>query len=192
MDYWDGCGGEVDKGKLLKRECYGGLDLSTSEDLTAFVLVFPPENEKERWQILCHFYVPEEQIIQRSRRDRVQYDMWARANYITPTPGDAVDYDFIRRDVNNAAEVFDLKEVAFDPWGATKLAGELLNYDGIPMVEHRQGYKSMSPPMKELFKAVKRKELNHGNHPVLRWCADNLVVQTDAAESRRKTRRGNG
>jgi phage terminase large subunit-like protein len=173
MDYWDGCGGEVDKGKLLKRECYGGLDLSTS----------PPENEKERWQILCHFYVPEEQIIQRSRRDRVQYDMWARANYITPTPGDAVDYDFIRRDVNNAAEVFDLKEVAFDPWGATKLAGELLNYDGIPMVEHRQGYKSMSPPMKELFKAVKRKELNHGNHPVLRWCADNLVVQTDAAEN---------
>jgi len=183
MDKWDACNGEVKKDELVKRICYGGLDLSSSIDLTAFVLVFPPEKPNEKWKILSRFYVPEDNIFERSRKDNVPYDMWVRSGLITATPGNVIDYAFIRKDVNNAAKIYNLKEVAFDPWGAVKLATELHEEDGIEMVEHRQGFKSMSPPTKDLLKMVMSGQLAHGDNPVLRWCADNLAVKIDAAEN---------
>lgn len=121
--------------------------------------------------------------MRRSKEDRVPYNLWRDQGFITATPGEVVDYDFIRRDVNRAAELYDLQDVAYDPWGAVKLANDLDEKDGIPMVEHRQGYRSMSPPTKELYKLVKSVAIAHGGNPVLRWCADNLVVETDAAEN---------
>ena len=183
MDKWDLCGEDFDKEALVKCECYGGLDLSSSIDLTAFVLVFPPAVKGERWKILPKFYIPEDNMLERSKRDRVPYDMWVRAGLITATPGNVVDYGFIRRDVNNAAKIYNLKEVAFDPWGAVRLATDLQEADGITMVEFRQGWKSMSPPMKDLLKMTMNSELQHDGHPVLRWCANNLAVKIDAAEN---------
>jgi len=183
MEKWDECDGKIDKEKLVKRTCYGGLDLSSSTDLTAFVLVFPPENKGEKWQILPHFFVPEDNIMERARRDKVPYDMWVRAGLITATPGNVVDYAWVRKAVNNAANIYNLKEVAYDPWGAVKLATELNEEDGITMVEHRQGWKSMSPPTKELLKMTLGVEFAHGGNPVLRWNADNLVVKIDPAEN---------
>jgi phage terminase large subunit-like protein len=185
MDKWDSCTVPVRRRDLLGRTCYGGLDLSSNRDLTAFVLVFPPESEADDdlWRVVCHFYVPENNIMQRAKDDRVPYDLWRDRGFITATTGDVVDYEFIRRDVNRAADDFDLREVAYDPWGAVKLAVELDSQDGIVMVEHRQGYKSMSPPMKELDKLVRAEQIAHGGNPVLRWCADNLAVDVDAAEN---------
>ena len=184
MDKWDACDGEVNKGDLIKRACYGGLDLSTSVDLSAFVLVFPPVEDDEKWKILPHFYIPEERVMERVKRDSVSYDMWIRAGLITAVPGNTQgDYGFIRKDINNAAEIYNLKEVAFDPWGAGKIVTELEQYDGITMVEHRQGYISMSPPTKELLNYTLAGKLAHSGNPVLRWNIDNLAVKIDASEN---------
>ncbi|MEO5366044.1 MAG: terminase large subunit [Magnetococcus sp. WYHC-3] len=183
MDKWDECLGKIDIGHLLKRLCFGGLDLSSTQDLTAFVLVFPPEKSNEKWLILPKFYVPEDKIQEKSKKDRVPYDMWQKAGFLTATPGNVVDYSFIRRDINNASKIYTLKEVAYDPWGAVKLATELNENDGIVMVEHRQGFKSMSPPTKDLLKMILGGDFIHDGNPVLRWNADNLAVKIDAAEN---------
>ena len=183
MDKWDACADKVDKGTLLKRTCFGGLDLSSSVDLTALALLFPPEVPKEKWKVLMHFYMPEDNVIERVKKDGVRYDMWIKAGFIKATPGNVIDYAFIRKDINNAAKLYDLREVAFDPWGAVKLATELQEEDGIVMAEHRQGFKSMSPPTKDLLKLVMAGELAHGGNEVLRWNADHLSVKIDAAEN---------
>jgi len=183
MDHWDACGMTFDQDELIKRPCYGGLDLSSTTDLTAFLLVFPPKDKGERWKVVCRFYVPEENIMERARKDRVPYDLWRRSGLITATPGNRIDHAFIRRDVVNAASIYDLREVAYDPWGAVKLANELDQEDGIAMIEHRQGWKSMSPPMKQLLAMILGHEIAHADNPVLRWCADNLVVKIDPAEN---------
>jgi phage terminase large subunit-like protein len=183
MYEWDQCKSKIDKGKLLKRECYGALDLSSTTDLTAFALVFPPITAEELWKLLIKCYVPADTIVKRSKEDRVNYLMWRDAGYITETPGNVIDYAFIRKDVNNAAKIYNLIEVAHDPWGAVKLAVELQEEDGIEMVEHRQGYKSMSPPTKEAEKLILSKKIQHDGNPVLRWAMDNMVVTIDAAEN---------
>jgi phage terminase large subunit-like protein len=95
MAVWDSCAGTVDIDALLKRDCYGGLDLSTTTDLSAFVLIFPPENNNETWHVLCRFWMPEDNVRKRVDRDRVPYDQWIRG-LITATPGNVVDYDAIR------------------------------------------------------------------------------------------------
>lgn len=182
MEAWDACDGKVQKSRLLKHACWGGLDLSSKIDLTAFVLVFP-DDEKKTYSVLPHFYMPAENIEERERTDRIPYRMWIEAGLLTATPGNVVDYAYIKRDVINASRIFELREVAFDPWGAQKLAPELQDEHGIVMVEHRQGLKSMSEPTKELHAAVISGKLRHGGHPVLRWNADNLEVKIDESEN---------
>lgn len=181
MNKWDDSKTEIDKQQLLKQPCYGGLDLSTSIDLTAFVLIFPPQKDGERWQILPHFWVPEENMEERANKDGVPYPIWAQAGFIKPTPGNVIDHSFIRQKVLEAAELYDLREVAYDPWGSVQLATQLFEEDGIPMVQHRQGYGSMSAPTKELLNFLLLGKLQHDGNPVLRWNADNLAVTQDAA-----------
>lgn len=183
MDQWDACKAEIDKGVLLGRECFGALDLSSTTDLSALAFIFPPIAENEKWRALINCYVPEETIIRRSKEDRVPYNLWRDAGYITATPGNVIDYSFIRKDVNKYNKIFKIQELAYDPWGAVKLAVELQEQDDIPMVEHRQGYKSMSPSSKEFEKLVIANEIEYDGNPVLRWCVDNLVVTMDAAEN---------
>lgn len=186
MDHWDACGEQkFDVEKLVGRECYGGLDLSSTIDLTCFCLVFPPlPGEKdELYYVVPFYYVPEDGVKDRAKIDKVPYDMWVEAKRIIATPGNVVDYAYIRRDINRCSIKFDLREVAYDDWGAIKLAVELENEDDITMVQHRQGFKSMSGPTKEMHKTVMSEKLRHNDHPVLRWNADNLVIQEDAAEN---------
>lgn len=183
MYQWDLCKAKVDKGTLLGRDCFAALDLSSTTDLSALAMVFPPIEPKEKWKALVRCYVPDDTIIRRSAEDRVPYNLWRDAGYITATPGNVIDYAFIRKEVNSFSKIFNLVEVAYDPWGAVKLAVELGEEDGIPMVEHRQGYKSMSPSSKEFEKLVISNEIQYDGNPVLRWCVDNLVVTMDAAEN---------
>jgi len=110
----------------------------------------------------------------------VPYDLWARQGFLLPTPGNVVDYDFIRELHRSMAKEFRIKETAFDPWNATQLSTQLLA-DGVNMIEHQQGYRSMSDPTKELLKMIAAAEFEHGNNPVLTWNADNLVVSQDPA-----------
>ena len=182
LEHWTQCGQAVDAEGLRGRTCYAGLDLSSNTDISALLLVFPPMGDGDDYQVLCRFWIPEEAMIERSRRDRVPYDVWVRQGYITATPGNVIDYAWILHQIDEDAQAYDIQELAFDRWGATKIATELMDRGGEDwLVQFGQGYVSMSPPMKELERLIMEHGLAHGNNPVLTWMANNLVVRTDPA-----------
>ena len=180
MDKWDECGGVVDPYALEGRACYAGLDLSSTSDLTALVLVFPPTSEDEPYIALPFFWLPEETLSLRVRRDHVPYDQWAKRGFIQTTEGNVVHYGFIERFICELGERYDIREIAHDRWNATMMV-QTLEDDGFTMVPFGQGFKDMSPPTKELMRLVLEHRLCHGGHPVLRWNMDNAFVRTDPA-----------
>lgn len=180
MEKWDGCAFAVDERELLGRECYGGLDLSSSIDITAFVLVFPPRNDMEKYVILPYFWIPEENMIQRVRRDHVPYDVWAKQGKLMTTEGNVIHYGFIENFIEDLGKKFHIKEIAFDRWGAVQMVQNLEGL-GFTVIPFGQGFKDMSPPSKELMKLTLEQKLAHGGHPVLRWMMDNIFVRTDPA-----------
>jgi len=182
LDHWRACGHTVDELGLRGRTCYGGLDLSSNTDVSALVLVFPPAVPEDAYVVLCRFWIPEESMHERVRRDRVPYDAWVRQGFITATPGNVIDYDYILHQIGEDAETFDLVELAFDRWGATKIQTDLMEMGGPDfLVQFGQGFASMSGPMKELEKLILGHKLAHGGNPVLTWMADNLVAREDPA-----------
>lgn len=180
MDKWDLCNTPVDPEKLRGRPCYAGLDLSSTQDLTALVLVFPPYGEDEKYSILSYAWVPEETIEIRSRRDHVNYGLWKKQGFILSTEGNVVDYEAIEAKIYELADTYQIMELAYDPWNSQMLVNHLAD-EGMTIVPFRQGFGSMSPPTKELMKMTLEGSLAHGGHPVLRWCMDNIVIQTDPA-----------
>ncbi len=180
MDKWDECGGVVDPYALEGRACYAGLDLSSTSDLTALVLVFPPTSEDEPYIALPFFWLPAETLSLRVRRDHVPYDQWAKRGFIQTTEGNVVHYGFIERFICELGERYDIREIAHDRWNATMMV-QTLEDDGFTMVPFGQGFKDMSPPTKELMRLVLEHRLCHGGHPVLRWNMDNAFVRTDPA-----------
>lgn len=180
MDKWDECGGVVDPYALEGRACYAGLDLSSTSDLTALVLVFPPTSEDEPYIALPFFWLPEETLSLRVRRDHVPYDQWAKRGFIQTTEGNVVHYGFIERFICELGERYDIREIAHDRWNATMMV-QTLEDDGFTMVPFGQGFKDMSPPTKEMMRIVLEHKLCHGGHPVLRWNMDNAFVRTDPA-----------
>ena len=180
MDKWDECGGVVDPYALEGRACYAGLDLSSTSDLTALVLAFPPISEDEPYIALPFFWLPAETLSLRVRRDHVPYDQWAKRGYIQTTEGNVVHYGFIERFICELGERYNIREIAHDRWNATMMV-QRLEDDGFTMVPFGQGFKDMSPPTKELMRIVLEHRLCHGGHPVLRWNMDNAFVRTDPA-----------
>lgn len=178
MDKWDACNTPVDTEHLSGKTCYAGLDLSSTTDLTALSLVFPDGDGS--YDVLMHFWIPGDSAVERERRDRVPYRMWRDEGYITFTPGNVIDYKYILETLKQYRQKYDIKEIAFDRWGATKLAQDLTDNDFL-MVPFGQGFASMSAPTKELMNLVLGQKIRHGGNPVLRWNADNLVVQQDPA-----------
>ncbi len=183
MQHWDKCAGPVDLCALRGKVCYGGLDMSTKIDLTAFILVFPPQEGIDKYIVVPRLYCPEETIMERSRQDRVHYEIWAQQGFLCATPGNVIDEDFIIKDVVQASKDYELRDVGFDPWGATSISNRLFNDHGILMTEVRQGAKSLSEPAKDILTKIMGGQVAHGGHPVLRWCADNLVMGHDANEN---------
>ena len=179
MADWDACmGDEVD---LTGRPCFIGLDLSTRVDITAAVLVFPPDDDLDKgYHCLAIFWVPEDNARKRQHADKVPYQDWIREGYIRATPGNVVDYDVVRRDLAELADKYEVQCVACDPWNAQQVMTQL-GQDGLNVVEHRQGFASMSNPTKDVEKLVISHKLNHGGNPVLRWMASNVAVEQDAA-----------
>ena len=181
IETWDTCNQPVDAELLKGAECYGGLDLASSSDIAAFVLDFPNEpGEDERHAWLPFFWIPEANMIERARKDRVPYDAWVRAGLIKATPGNVIDYRQIVADIIALGEKYNIKEIAFDRWGAVQISQELMGA-GYELVGFGQGFQSMAPPMKDLLRLVMDRKLAHGGNPVLRWMADNLVVRQDPA-----------
>ena len=172
----------IDMEKLKGRDCYAGLDLSSTSDITAFVMVFPPEAEGENYIVLPHFWLPRETLKLRVRRDHVPYDLWEKQGLFHITEGNVVDYEFVRKTIGELAEQYHICEIGIDRWNATQLITELAG-DGFTMVPIGMGFKDMSPGMKELYKLLLEGKITHGGNPILRWMAGNVVAEIDAAEN---------
>ena len=171
---------EIDLATLEGRDCYGGLDLSSTGDITALVLMFPPRDEDEKYILLPFFWVPEETIPQRVKAASVPYDIWERQGYLLSTEGNVIHYDFIEKFINDLAEKYHIVEIAVDRWNATQMI-QNLEGDGFTMVPFGQGFASMSGPTKDFYRLLMEGKIIHGGHPVLRWMAGNVVVDTDPA-----------
>ena len=180
MHKWDACDFPVDPYELEGRVCYGGLDLSSTTDITAFVLVFPPIDEEDKYMVLPYFWLPEETLDLRVRRDHVPYDVWQKQGYIMTTEGNVIHYAYIENFIEELSMKYNIREIAFDRWGAVQMV-QNLEGQGQTVVPFGQGYKDMSPPTKELMKLVLEQKIAHGGNPVLRWMMDNIYVRTDPA-----------
>jgi len=177
MAKWDACAGNP--GDLNGCVCWAGLDLSSTQDITALVLVF---READVYSALAYFWVPEEGARHRERRDRVPYGTWISEEYIEATPGEVIDYDRIRAKINELGKQYEILEIAIDRWNATQLATQLTD-NGFEVVPFGQGYASMNWPTKKLEEVVRAGRLRHGGNPVLRWMAGNASIETDAVDN---------
>lgn len=175
---WKASNRKIETKSLLKRDCYAGLDLSSTTDITALVLVFPlPDGE---YTAMYFYFIPEENMRERVKRDRVQYDVWAKQGYLITTPGNVLDYDAIYLKILELNRLFRICEIAYDRWEAVYLSTKLEN-EGFTMVGFGQGFASMSAPSKDLIKLTLSKKFHNGDHPVTNWMASNLVMRMDPA-----------
>jgi len=186
---WDLTAGMVDEAALEGRPCYAGLDLAASQDLSALALVFPMDTDPVEYKIICRFWLPEEGLLERRRRDNVSYDVWAgmpggvaNARYpkfIELTPGNVIDYSYIRRAVRELAKRYRIVHIAYDPWGARQLAQEFQE-DGVGVAEFNQWPSKFASPTREFERLVLTKRLHHGGNPVLRFMMDCCQVRSDS------------
>lgn len=194
MTEWDACAAHFDLNALKGRRCYAGLDLASTTDIAALVLVFPPIPSDSRFYILPFFWIPEDNMRDRVVRDRVPYDAWQRDGLIEATPGNCIDYRWIMLRIGKCRVDYDLKALAFDRWGSQQIVSNLCDEFGFTVDEKEaerfnkpilwqfgQGFASMSSPCKELLNLVIGRQIAHGGNPVLRWMSNNAVVKSDSA-----------
>lgn len=171
---------EIDAALLERRDCYAGLDLSSTGDITALVLIFPPRDENEKYVLLPYFWIPEETIPRRVKANSVPYDIWEKQGYIMSTEGNVIHYDFIEKFIMDLSEKYHILEIAVDRWNATQMI-QNLEGEGFTIVPFGQGFSSMSAPTKEFYRLLMEGRIIHGGNPVLRWMAGNVVIDTDPA-----------
>jgi phage terminase large subunit-like protein len=178
---WDKCAGTLMPKQLETAHpngiCYGGLDLSSTEDVTAFVAVFPPPDDLGYWDVVCRFWLPEWELEERCRRTRVPWDQWSNEGWLALTEGRTVDYRQVRNDIAKLLEPWSPAEIGFDPWNASETSKKLGEDHGFEMVKVPQTFPHLSAPTKLLEKLVLSEKLRHGGNPMLRWMADNLEVR---------------
>lgn len=170
MDLWDACAEPFELSSLYGRDCYGGLDLASTEDLASFSLVFPGD--------VTHLFVwswcPEDKVKRRARM-QIPYDEWARLGHLTATGGNQIDYDTIHDHIVAQSELFNIKSIGFDPYQAESMQ-QGLSGAGLSMVKVPQTHANLSGPTKELLRLVKSNRLRHGGNPVVRWAASNVAA----------------
>lgn len=183
MEVWRRNGlGPIDPASLTGRPAYGAIDASSKLDLSAFVLLFPPVGDGERWKALCRFWMPAENVEAKQDKDRAPYRQWIDEGWIEATPGNVIDHGEIEAAVLEAKSAYELLSVPYDPWNAAQMATRLMA-EGVPMVEFIQGLRSYTAPTKELLAMLAAETLDHGDNPVLRLMAANLKIETDKNEN---------
>lgn len=170
----------IEAASLEGRDCYAGLDLSSTGDITALVLIFPPRDENEKYVLLPYFWIPEETIPRRVKANSVPYDIWEKQGYIMSTEGNVIHYDFIEKFIMYLSEKYHILEIAVDRWNATQMI-QNLEGEGFTIIPFGQGFSSMSAPTKEFYRLLMEGRIIHGGNPVLRWMAGNVVIDTDPA-----------
>jgi phage terminase large subunit-like protein len=195
LEEWKACEGDVPwqdlEDFLEERTCHSGLDLASTTDLTALIHVFEPLTEDDPWYVLCRFFVPEENMEKRARRDGVAYPLWRKDGALLATEGNVVDYRAIREVLEEDRKKFDIRSIGYDPWNASQIALELQDED-FPMFEFRQGMTSMAGPTREFLRLVSGQKLTHGGHPVLTWNATNFATRTDPAGNKKPDKEKSG
>ncbi len=173
---WDACIADYSEDDLAGLECYAGLDLSSTSDITSVCYSFPVEN---RVLLLTRHYIPEAQLNNTANKNRAIYRQWVKSGWIRTTPGDCIDYDRIRDDVLADSQRFSIKLVGFDTWNATHLRTQLQGA-GLDVEPFPQTYMKFSPVAKSAEVFVNRKVIQHNGDPVLAWAMSNVVMETDA------------
>lgn len=178
---WESC---REAPQAITGQCYAGLDLSASKDLTAFVIA--GQSADGWWNIYPYFWTPEKTMRDRAKTDRVPYDVWAKQGVLKTTPGSFVDYAVVIRDIAEIISDFDIAAIAFDRWriDLLKKEADLIGL-ALPWVPFGQGFKDMAPALDTLEAAMLNGRVRHGMHPVLTMCAGNAVVIKDAASNRK-------
>lgn len=170
----------IEAASLEGRDCYAGLDLSSTGDITALVLIFPPRDKNEKYVLMSYFWIPEETIPRRVKANSVPYDIWEKQGYIMSTEGNVIHYNFIEKFIMDLSEKYHILEIAVDRWNATQMI-QNLESEGFTIVPFGQGFSSMSAPTKEFYRLLMEGRIIHGGNPVLRWMAGNVVIDTDPA-----------
>jgi len=174
MDYYDKCKCELPD--LKGRACFAGLDLSTTTDVSALSLIFPLCDDE--YAVLPFFWIPEITAQIREKKNKLAYSTWSKKGYIDQTEGNVVDYEQIRKKINELKLIYDIKQIAIDRWNSTQLQTQLSG-DGFEIVQFGQGFGSMTAPTKELEKLVQGGKFKHDGNPVLRWMASNTECKTN-------------
>jgi phage terminase large subunit-like protein len=187
LEAWDACQpglrapqSDSDEGGryvgIPPKRAFLGLDLSTTTDLTALVILLP--DGQNGYDVKAEFWCPADHLAERSRRDRVPYQLWSEQGYLHATPGNVVDYSAIEVRLHVLMREYEVVEVGVDPWNARGLVAKL-QADGIPAVEVAQTMANLTSASKALETLVLSGKLRHDGQPILRWCVSNAVVDTD-------------
>lgn len=182
MDAWDNNASMVIPERLKGRPCFGGLDLGSTSDLTALVWVFP---DGDAFDVLMRCWAPEDSVPDLDDRTARSASEWVKQGWLTTTPGNVTDYDWIVEQIRRDSGDFDVQEIAYDRWNAQQPVNVLTN-EGAPMITFGQGFASMSAPMKDLQRLLlqgtpQKPLIRHGGNPLLRWMVDNFAVAMDPA-----------
>jgi phage terminase large subunit-like protein len=180
MPEWDDCRAEYTAKDMEGRRCFGALDMSSTDDITAFSLVFPPDTPDGKWRTLTWYFVPRENIRRKEQKDFVDYNVWLRQKLIEATEGNIVDQAYVQHRICEICEKYNVVQIAYDRFNASYLVTNLGN-EGLEMVQFGQGFLSMSAPTKMLSELVLTRKFEHNGDPVLRWMANNVSVAQDAA-----------
>lgn len=180
LEDWDACANGIDLENLSGKTCFTGLDLSSTRDLTALGMVFPPETDGEKWKLAVRFYMPADNVEKRVQESKVPYDIWVRDGHIKATPGNVVDQEFIRHDLHELGDMLNVREIAIDRWNSSYLMTRLVD-DGFEVVPFGQGFASMSGPSKEFERLVVSHQMEHDGNPVMKWMLSNVAVKEDPA-----------
>jgi phage terminase large subunit-like protein len=179
VEQWLKCGTEYAWEQLLESQpeaLYFGLDLGISQDFCSLtgVAVMPDGS----WKVIGKHYLCEEAIQNNLVKSSAKYQEWVDDGYLTATPGNVTDYEWIKNDIRWLMENFNVREIAFDPYNSTQLVNDLLA-EGVNMIKFRQGPLSMNAPMRELERRYLSGIISHNNDPVLNFAMSNVVALFD-------------
>lgn len=191
LDLWDKTVGKWTRADLLGKKCYIGLDLSSTTDLTALCLVFPPQAEQKDWRVIWDMFIPEENMKDRVETDHVRYDLWVDGIKLTATKGNVIDYTEVKKRILNWATVCDVIEVPSDMHMATMLCQELAE-EGVVTVDIPQTYAVQTFPLSEIERLLKIGEMTHEENLVARWAFGNASISTNGAEMKKLVKETKG
>ena len=194
-DVWDACLADIDVESLRGRRCWGGLDLSSKRDLTALTLVFEP-GEDGIWDAITFLWTPKDTLAEREDKDRAPYTQWVRDEHLIAIPGRVIDYSWVAKQIGDVQEDFDLQSIGYDPHKIEYLKKELDDQRiEVDLVPHSQGFFKpkdgiwMPRSVEEIEELIEKGEIRIQRNPVMSWCAANAVVEPDAHENHKFTKK---